>query len=66
MKVARVCLQPISPAEFRLVLEGQDGEQVVAVLSHAQVRELAQAATDATFAAAGAVSWLQEAGGGWA
>ncbi|MDI6824721.1 MAG: hypothetical protein QME87_10270 [Bacillota bacterium] len=66
MRLAAFHLQAIGPDEYRLVLEGQDGGQQVLLLSYAQVRELAQAATDATFAEAGAVSWQQEAGGEWA
>ena len=66
MRLGTFRLQAISPNEYRLTLEGQDEGQVVVLLSYAQVRELAQAATEATFAEAGVVSWQQEAEGGWA
>ena len=67
MKVKAFHLQAISPDEYRLVLEGLDGGQVAALLTRRQMRELAQAATDASFAPGdGAVTWGAEMGpGGW-
>lgn len=67
MKIKALHLQAISPDEYRLVLEGQDGGQVAALLSYKQVRELAQAATEASIPpCGGAVTWGPEMGpGGW-
>ena len=66
MRLGTFHLQAIGPDEYRLVLEGLDGGQQVLLLSYTQVRELAQAATDATFAPASCVTWGPEMGpGGW-